>query len=162
MPTSAPGSNARADARRAARGFTLIELMVVLAIVAIGAGLVSLAIRDPAGNRLELDATRLASLLESARTEARAGGFAAAWVPSEEPQRDPFAFVGLPPELNYPTRWLDAGVRARVDGAPYLVLGPDAILPPQRVVLTLEDRRLEVASDGLGPFAVVAASAPQP
>lgn len=153
MPTSAPGSNARTHRR--ARGFTLIEVMVVMAIVAIGVGLATLAIRDPAGTRLELDAARLATLLESARTEARTGGMAVAWIPTQDPQRDPFVFAGLPPGLALPTRWLDPEVSAQVVGSNQVVLGPDAILPPQRIVLRLDDRRLEVASDGLSAFAVV-------
>ena len=33
-------------------------------------------------------------------------------------------------------------------------LGPAAILPPQRIVLTLSEQRLELVSDGLGPFTV--------
>jgi general secretion pathway protein H len=33
------------------------------------------------------------------------------------------------------------------------VLGPEPILPAQRIVLRLEDRRVVLASDGLAPFA---------
>jgi len=51
-------------------------------------------------------------------------------------------------------RWLDARTSAQVVGARTLLLGPDAILPAQRVLLALDDRRIEVASDGLAPFAV--------
>ena len=40
-----------------------------------------------------------------------------------------------------------------------VVLGPEAILPPQRIVLRLENQRLELASDGLGPFAVTGSGA---
>ena len=58
-----------------------------------------------------------------------------------------------------PTRWLDPQVSAQVVGGTTLVLGPDAILPAQRIVLRLADRRLELATDGLGPFAVVAQDA---
>ncbi|MBK1686758.1 prepilin-type N-terminal cleavage/methylation domain-containing protein [Rubrivivax gelatinosus] len=150
---SAPGNRPRATP--VPRGFTLIELMVVMAILAIGAGLVSLAIRDPAGTRLELDAARLATLLETARTEARTGRIAVAWIPTNDPQRDPFVFAGLPPGQALPTRWLDAEVSAQIVGGNQVVLGPEAILPPQRIVLRLDDRRLEVASDGLSAFAVV-------
>ena len=50
---------------------------------------------------------------------------------------------------------MNARTSAQVVGAPRLVLGPEAILPPQRVVLTLGEHRLELASDGLAPFGVV-------
>jgi hypothetical protein len=41
-----------------------------------------------------------------------------------------------------------------------VLLGPEAILPPQRIVLSLGDKRVELASDGLGPFAEPDAAAP--
>jgi general secretion pathway protein H len=65
-----------------------------------------------------------------------------------------FRFVGLPTARALPTRWLDERVSAEVVGARTVVLGPSAILPPQRIVLSLEQQRLELASDGLGPFVV--------
>lgn len=164
MPTSGPGSSATAGGARAAgRGFTLIELLIVIAIVALGAAVMSLALRDRDEARLEEEAARLAALLESARTEARAAGLAVRWVPAQaadagDPARADdgtgFRFVGLPAAFALPTRWLEPRVTAQVVGAAALVLGPDAILPPQRVVLVLDERRLEVGSDGLGPFAV--------
>ena len=56
-----------------------------------------------------------------------------------------------------PTHWLDGRVSAQVVGARTLVLGPSAILAPQRVVLSLGERRLELATDGLAPFGAAAA-----
>ena len=151
MPTSAPGNNQRCRTR----GFTLIEVMVVMAVIAVAIGLVSISIRDPAGTHLEQDAARLAALLESARAEARAGGFEAVWVPNTEVEGESFHFVGLPTALSLPTRWLDPAVSAQVVGGTSVRLGPDAILPPQRILLRLENQRLEVASDGIAAFAVV-------
>ncbi|MDE1950524.1 MAG: type II secretion system protein [Burkholderiales bacterium] len=145
MPRSAPGSKAR--------GFTLIELMVVMAIVAIAAGLVSLAIRDPAQTRLENEAARLATLLEAARADARAGGFEVRWVPGTDDRGDDFRFVGLPASADLPRHWLDPRVSAQIVGGTSLTLGPDAILPPQRLVLRLDDQRVVLASDGLSAFA---------
>jgi general secretion pathway protein H len=136
--------------------------MVVLAIVAVGAGLVSLAIRDPAETRLEQEAARLVALLETARTEARASGLAASWLPADSVSPQGFRFVGLPAALALPRRWLDDRVSAQVVGASALTLGPEAILPPQRVVLRIEDRQLEIGSDGLGAFAVLPAAGATP
>ena len=72
-----------------------------------------------------------------------------------------FQFVGLPKALALPGRWLDTRVAAQVVGARALVLGPEAILPAQRIVLSLGERRLELVSDGLGPFTVAEPAARQ-
>lgn len=155
MPTSAPGS------RRAARGFTLVELLVVVAIVALAAAAVSLAVRDPDAAGLEREAARLAVLLEAGRAESRAAGLAVAWVPagagdaaySARDQPD-FRFVGLPARLELPQRWLEPGTQAQVVGARELVLGPEPLIGAQRVVLARGSQRRIVATDGLEPFAV--------
>ena len=139
-------------------GFTLIELMVVVAIIAIAAAVTSLALRDPSATRLEHEAARLAALLESARVEARASGLAVRWeprAPTSEMAED-FRFIGLPPSESLPQQWLSQGVRAEVAGARAVVLGPEPLIGAQRIVLSLEDRRLVLATDGLGPFVVVA------
>jgi prepilin-type N-terminal cleavage/methylation domain-containing protein len=61
MRTSAPG-NRSALPGRSASGFTLLELLVVVAIIAVAAAGVSFALRDQAGVPLERDAQRLAAL----------------------------------------------------------------------------------------------------
>jgi general secretion pathway protein H len=137
-------------------GFTLIELMVVVFIIAVAAAVTSLALRDPSATRLEHEAARLSALLESARAEARASGLAVRWEPRGAGNEDlDFRFVGLPPSDNLPQRWLSAGVSADVVGARAIVLGPEPLIGAQRIVLSLEDRRLVLATDGLGPFAVI-------
>ena len=143
------------------RGFTLVELLVVFAIIALGIGLVMLALPDSEANKLEEEAARLSSLLESARAEARVAGVAVRWVPRPAasdgvaPAADvaQFQFVGLPTSVQMPTRFLDPQTQAQVVGASHLVLGPEAILPGQRLVLRLGQHRLELHSNGLGPFA---------
>jgi general secretion pathway protein H len=153
---------------RGAAGFTLIELLVVLALIAVATAVTSLALRDPAQAQLEREAYRLSALLEVARTEARASGLAVSWrtTSTDDPAAAPragrdgaappgdFVFAGLPPTSGLPTRWLDPAVGAEVIGARALLLGPEPILPAQRVALRLENHRIVIASDGLAPFAV--------
>jgi general secretion pathway protein H len=153
MPTSVPGSSLP---RRAGRGFTMIELLVVVALIAIASAVTTLALRDPAAARLEREAARLAALLEAARSEARAAGLPARWVPGGAAAG--FRFVGLPAALALPSAWLDEAVRAEVQTeqgtASAAVLGPEPVIGAQRIVLRLDTQSLVLATDGLGPFAV--------
>ncbi len=172
MPTSAPGSRRcrqprdRAD-RRAPRvwrgrpdgGFTLIELLIVIAIVGLSVGVVALSLRDGQAARLDEEAVRLAALFEMARAESRASGAPVRWAPVTlaVDAGAQFRFVGLPASQPLPQQWLDPQTRAEVVGAPAVVLGPEAILPAQRVVLRLGAKRVDIGSDGLAPFAPLAA-----
>jgi len=149
--------------RHAARGFTLIEVMVVMAIIAVATALVSLALRDGAQARLEEEGARLSALLEAARTESRASGITVRWLPTsgadaagDSSSTAGFRFIGLPAGAELPSRWLAPGVSAEVLGAPALLLGPEPVLPRQRIVLRLEDQRLVLGSDGLAPFGPLA------
>ncbi|MEZ5605891.1 MAG: prepilin-type N-terminal cleavage/methylation domain-containing protein [Burkholderiaceae bacterium] len=132
------------------RGFTLIELMVALAIVALGTALVSLALPDSDQRALARDADRLAALLESARAQSRVAGVPVHW----RATASGFAFDGLPataPPL--PSDWLDA--RTRALGNVPVTLGPDPIIAPQAIVLQRAGSAtppLRVATDGLRPF----------
>ncbi len=164
MLTLAPGNKTpvAVQARRSnRRGFTLIELMIVVALIAIASAVVSLALRDPASTRLDQEAARLIALLESARTEARASGLPASWDPRPgQSEGEGFRFVGLPGSSELPNHWLNAGVSAEVIDARMLVLGPEPMIGAQRIVLRLDGQRLSLATDGLGPFVVVDEAAP--
>ncbi|MEY2891243.1 MAG: hypothetical protein RJA98_1151 [Pseudomonadota bacterium] len=140
--------------RAAARGFTLIEMLVVMALIAIASGMVSLALRDPAANQLEQEAGRLAALLESARADSRASGLPTTWEPRSPVAGEDFRFVGLPASSGLPSRWLTPGVGADVLGARAVTLGPEPVIGAQRILLRLDQRRLTLATDGLGPFVV--------
>ena len=59
---------------RNAYGFTLLELLVVISIMAIATAGVGLALRDSGQTQLEREGERLAALLDSARARSRASG----------------------------------------------------------------------------------------
>jgi len=61
------------------RGFTLIEMMVVVLIMGLFVGLVSSIARPDDRARLRLEAERLAQLLDLAATKARLSGKSIAW-----------------------------------------------------------------------------------
>ena len=146
-----------------ARGFTLIELLLVLVLVAMASGLVALALRDSDADRLDQEAARLSALLEAARAASRASGLGVTFTLATADAAaadDDFRFVGLPPGTRLPTHWLNPGVRAQLDQAAAVALGPEPLIGAQRIVLRLGERSLALASDGLGPFAPEAASAP--
>ena len=143
---------------RGSRGFTLLELLVVLSIMALATVGVGLSMRDGTQAQLERDAERLAALLESARAQSRASGVPVRWLALPEG----FRFDGLPSQHPLPTRWLDPSTGVRGPG--HLVLGPEPLIGPQQVILTQSghpEHALRVATDGLRPFAVSSAEAAQ-
>lgn len=150
--TSAPGNKPR--------GFTLIELLVVVALIAISSAVASLALRDPAELQLQREAQRLATLLEAARAESRASGLAVRWLPQGAQPGEDFRFEGLPRTLQLPTRWLSDPVAVQIDNATALSLGPEPLIPAQRLRLQLGDQRLVLGTDGLSAFDVIQAPAP--
>ncbi|MDP9932926.1 pilus assembly FimT family protein [Variovorax paradoxus] len=151
MPTSAAGSSR-------VRGFTLLELIVVIAIIAMATASVTFAMRDSSAARLDREADRLAALLESARAQSRASGVAVRWRLVEGGS---FVFEGLPPDA-LPNGWATSGISAQAALAsgvplPAVLLGPDPIIAAQQIVLYSEGppaRSLRVATDGLRPFTV--------
>lgn len=148
------------------RGFTLLELLVVLAIVAIGSAGVGFAMRDGTQNQLEREALRLSALLESARARSQLSGVPVRWQPTDTG----FRFEGLSRQTStgteLPTSWLDADIRAEVDvpGTPgpagqpaTLLLGPEPIIAPQSLTLlsrSQPEKRVKLGTDGVRPFTV--------
>jgi general secretion pathway protein H len=127
--------------------------MIVVLIVAVATAAVTLSLRDRSESKLEEEGARLSALLETARTQSRIVGTEVRWQPLAT---GGFEFVGLPAlaAKELPSRWLDADTTATIVGAPQVRLGPEPLLPAQRVVLHLGDRDLAVGTDGLAPFEI--------
>lgn len=130
-------------------GFTLLELLVVLFIAALAAGLALQSLPDARQTALAREADRLSALLEIARAKARSQGLTARFIPT----KTGFVFTQIE---DMPQHWLNAATRA--EGT--LLLGPEPITPAQRVTLTLDGATLVLASDGVRAFAPQATPAP--
>jgi len=160
MPRSAAGNSAGGAGRRSG-GFTLFELLVVVAITAFATAGVALSLRDSGQTTLDREGERLAALLESARAQSRTTGVAVRWHTTPEGPGN-FVFEGLPADA-LPNGWLANGVNAQPIGADgqamaALQLGPEPIIAAQQVELSADgppSRSLRIGTDGLHPFAIV-------
>jgi general secretion pathway protein H len=140
-------------------GFTLLELLVVVALIAVATAGVSLSLRDSAHSAhsaLQRDAERLAVLLETGRAQARANGLPVVWRTQDNPAEpvQSFVFEGLPPP-GLPQNWLAESTRATPGSA--ITLGPEPLIEPQAVALSAPQspgQTLWVVTDGLRPFKV--------
>jgi general secretion pathway protein H len=146
------------------QGLTLLELLVVLAIIGFAMAGVSLSLRDSNQTQLEHEAQRLVAVLEAARAQSRTSGIALIW------QATPEGFVIRPALAANPIaapaeKWLAMGTQALVGNAApanLVVLGPEPILAPARITLSVAASNsakpatsLSIGTDGLQPFQVV-------
>lgn len=143
------------------RGFTLLELMVVVALIAITTAVASLALPDPSTSRLEKEAARLVAFLESARAQARSGGMTVIWLPQPASADADYQFLGLPSEETPSLQWMEREVKAEVVDGRSIVLGPEPVVGAQSIILRLGTQQIMIATDGLGPFDVVRGGTPE-
>jgi general secretion pathway protein H len=144
------------------QGFTLLELMVVLVIIAVSASLALLALPPTNRNALDQDSAQLAALLDAARSYA-----AAVQAPVRlETTPEGYQFVGivrgswqvLEGELR-PRNFLTTGAQLSLPTAARngLLLGPEPVSEPSQVSIALGAEGRTVSSDGASPFFVAPA-----
>jgi general secretion pathway protein H len=162
------------------RGLTLLELLVVLAIIGFAMAGVSLAMRDSGQTQLEREAQRLTAQLEAARAQSRTSGVALIWRTTADGYDITSAVAGS----GLATRreaWLSPSTQAQVNpnassvnatATNWVVLGPEPIIAPASITLTVTAepgntvntsrgtqqrplQQLRIATDGLRPFQVM-------
>ena len=135
-------------------GFTVLELLIVVAIVAMASAGVTLSLRDGKEVQLEREAERLVALLEAARARSQLSGVPVQWRLEETG----FRFDGLD-AAQLPKQWLDPDTSASLGAT--LLLGPEPIIGAQALTLQSRSRpgqSVRIATDGLRPFAVQSTS----
>jgi general secretion pathway protein H len=135
------------------RGFTLLELLLVVAIIAIAAGAVALSVSG--GERsLREESERLAALFQMAQSEARVGGRPLVW--EADLTGYSFRLLGteqnLREELSRKRTWPFAVERVW----PQRVLFPrEPVREPEILDIATPARDLRLALDALGNLSAV-------
>ena len=138
------------------RGFTLIEILVVMAILAIAAATVVMSISTSDARLLQEETARLGALFRIAQNEARISGRALVWEADREGYR--FRPLLLPSDGAEAAReWNDEILRARrwpfavraVEGGP-IVFGREPLLEPAQLRIVTPEREARLTLDPLG------------
>lgn len=135
------------------KGFTLLELLVVMALIGIATATMSAALPDANHTALQQEAERLIATLEGARVKSRSVGIGAKMVMVDGGYLLLDTDKEVTDEMKKQAKpWLRK--ETRTYGSNPIVLGPDPMLPRQSITLQLGERSVTIASNGLEPFDV--------
>jgi general secretion pathway protein H len=138
------------------RGFTLLELIVVIAILGVVVGLVTLSTAPAEHRRLAEELERLAALFRLAQDEALISGQAITW------QADANGYRFYTPDGVRGEKNSDDPLRPRnwtfeVDSieSPMLVFGGEPLMTPARLHLMTAGREVTLELDAFGEMKVL-------
>ncbi len=126
-----------------------MELLVVIALMALVSVGVVFAMGDNSQDALQREGQRLAAQLEAARAQSRASGQPVRW----RADNNGFVMEGLQSGSRR-SEWLQPPVAVRTDGD--IILGPEPLIGAQAITLSYPNRNAQaviVATDGVRPFA---------
>jgi general secretion pathway protein H len=139
------------------RGFTLIEILAVIAIIGIAVALAQVSFARSAAQALEDEARRLALMLEFARDEAMTQGCTVAWISRNDSHQ-----FGCRRAAEYAIHPWPRGIaleRVSIAGVPVsrdtaVLFTPSGINAPFELILALEGHRVLLSGDALGRVSV--------
>lgn len=134
-----------------ARGSTLLELLAVIVILGIVAGMVSLSIAPRESRRMAEEVDRLAALFRLANDEARVSGRPIIW----RADADGYRFVQSDAvrgesDGNDPLRPRGWPFEVRLVDAPEIVFGREPLMDPARIYIATGTREIAVDVDAFG------------
>ena len=143
---------------RLRRGFTLVEVLAVLAIIGIVVALAQVRFGPSPAQTLDHEARRLALVLEAARDEAMMQGCTVAWKSSGGSHGIACRRSGAGYSVHPWARGV-ALERVSVGGVPAsrespLLFTPSGINVPFELVLAMDGNRVHLRSDALGRVSV--------
>jgi general secretion pathway protein H len=136
-----------------AGGFTLIELMVVLLVLALCSSLVVMSTRNTAQQTLEREADRLVNVLEAARAQARSNSTALLW--QSDAQGYSVRALTDPESQTKVHQWYVPGTRSEPST---WVISAEPVQAAVRLSLLLEgatSERVSIATDGAASYKVM-------